>query len=62
MEKEKASDTKKSIPTYTKEKLLTFKRFANRVDLLRALLRENEEYTIEQAETAIDSFMKGKVN
>lgn len=62
MEKEKASDAKKSTPVYTKEKLLTFKRFANRVDLLRALLRENAEYTIEQAETAIDSFMKGKVN
>jgi len=59
MEKEK--EGKMAAPVYKKEKLLAFQRFANRVDLLRALLRDGEAYTIEQAEAAIAGFMKGKV-
>lgn len=61
MEKGKGIKANPAAPTFKKEKLLTFQRFANRVDLLKALLTDGSEYTIEQAEAAIDGFMKGKV-
>ena len=45
---------------FTKEKLLTFKRFADRRDLLCALLDEDETYTIKQVEKMITDFMRGR--
>lgn len=44
---------------YPKEKILTFERFAGRVDLLRALLKDGVCYTTDEAAAAIDKFMKG---
>lgn len=49
-------------PKFPKEKILTFKLFAGRRDLLSVLLEDGKEYTITQAEAAIRKFMKGKVN
>lgn len=49
-------------PKFPKEKILTFKRFAGRLDLLSVLLKDGKEYTLAQAEEAIRKFMKGKVN
>lgn len=46
---------------FPKEKLLTFERFADRRDLLSALLQDGREYTLSQAEAALRRFMKGKV-
>ncbi len=51
--------------TYTKAKLLTFKRYAHRRDLLTALLKDGEQYTTEQVDGLISNFMKpkkGRVN
>ena len=45
---------------FSKEKLLTFKRFADRRDLLCAILKEDEQYTIKQAEKMINDFMRGR--
>ena len=47
---------------FTKEKLLTFKRYKNRRDLLTALLDDNRRYTIKEADAAIENFMKGGVD
>ena len=49
-------------PKFPKEKILTFERFADRIDLLSVLLEDGREYTLAQAEAAIRKFMKGKVN
>lgn len=49
-------------PKFPKEKILTFKLFAGRRDLLSVLLKDGKEYTLAQAEEAIRKFMKGKVN
>lgn len=40
-------------PKFPKEKILTFKRFAGRRDLLSVLLEDGKEYTLAQAEEAI---------
>ena len=45
--------------TYSKAQLLTFKRYANRVDLLGALLKDKAEYTLEEVDELINKFMKG---
>ena len=46
--------------TFSKEKLLTFRRFAGRRDLLNAVLDEDTGYTIKQVEKIIDDFMRGR--
>ena len=47
--------------TFSKEKLLTFRRFADRRDLLSAILSDEEQYTIKQVEKMINDFMRGRV-
>ena len=49
---------KSAAPTHSKEQLLRSQRYAKRRDLLGALL---EWYTLEEVDTAIENFMKGKV-
>lgn len=62
MSKNKKTDSNviESI-TFTKEKLLKFKRYRNRIDLLNALLDDTRAYTFEEVDALIDNFMKGKV-
>lgn len=48
-------------PLYKKEQILQSKKFENRKDLIDALLREDELYTLGQVESEIEKFMKGKV-
>lgn len=43
---------------FTKEKLLTFARYANRRDLIGVLLEDNKTYTLRQVDAAIANFMK----
>lgn len=45
---------------FTKQKVLTFKRYANRRDLLSVLLKDGEIYTLDQVDGLIQNFMKGK--
>lgn len=53
----------KSPVTYSKEQILTFKRFSTRRDLLKVKLADDQRYTMDQAEAVIREFMtpKGKV-
>jgi hypothetical protein len=46
---------------FNKNKILGMKRYANRVDLLRVLLKPEKTYTLEAVDAAISDFMKGKV-
>lgn len=62
--KAKISETAQSVskaPAFSKEKILTFQRYAKRRDLLSVLLKNGQEYTHEQILSVIDDFMKGKV-
>lgn len=63
MEKETKRDNATATVTikYTKEQLTKSERYAKRRDLIGALLQDNVCYTIDEVETAIQNYMKGKV-
>lgn len=46
---------------FSKEQILTSAKFANRRDLVDALLDEKGKYTMEQVDELVNSFLKGKV-
>lgn len=46
---------------YTKEQLLASKRYANRRDVISALLDDGKTYTLTEVERLMNKFMKGKV-
>lgn len=48
--------------TYTVEQLAASKRYANRRDIIRALLEEGKTYTLDEVDRLIETYMKGKVN
>jgi hypothetical protein len=45
--------------TFDKEALLASDRYANRADLLAALLEEGRPYTLAQADAAIENYLNG---
>ena len=47
--------------TYKKEQLAASKRYANRRDLIRALLDSGKHYTLDEVDRLIESYMKGQV-
>lgn len=47
--------------TYKKEQLVASKRYANRRDLIRALLDSGKHYTLDEVDRLIESYMKGQV-
>lgn len=60
---EEAAPLVSNVPVFTKRNILTFKRYANRRDLLSVLLKDGEEYTMEQVDSLLQNFFKkGKVN
>lgn len=64
MAQAKTTNTEKApaAPTYTVEQLVGSKRYANRRDLIRALLDSGKTYTLHEVEELIENYMKGKVN
>lgn len=46
---------------YSKEQILVSTKYANRRDLVDALLDDKKKYTMETVDNMIESFMKGKV-
>lgn len=55
------TETTKQELTFTKSQILDSKKYANRRDALGAILADAEVYTVEQVDTLLDNFMKGKV-
>ena len=64
MAQAKTTNTEQAAPaaTYTNEQLAASKRYANRRDLIRALLEDGKAYTLKEADALIEKYMKGKVN
>ncbi len=55
---------KKSVRTaqaFSREQILESKLYRDRRDLLGALLKEGETYTLAQVDNLLEGFMKGKV-
>lgn len=57
-----AAPAEKAVsPVFSKQNILTFRRYAERRDLLSVLLEDGKMYTIDQVDDLIGQFMKGKV-
>ena len=52
---------KAASPVFSKQNILTFRRYARRRDLLSVLLEDGKMYTTNQVDDLIGQFMKGKV-
>lgn len=50
-----------AAPVYTKAQLLASKKYANRQDVLNALLEDGKTYTTDQVDALIEKYMKGQV-
>lgn len=46
---------------FTKQQILESKRYKNRRDLLRALLRDENTYTLKQVDAALCAYLKREV-
>lgn len=53
--------TEKGEAAYSREQLLSSKRYAERRDLLSALLLDSREYTCGEVDSMIDHYEKGRV-
>ena len=49
-----------AAPAFSKENLLTFRRYAKRRDLLSVLLEDGERYTAAQVDEMLQTFMTRK--
>ena len=47
--------------TYTKEQIIGSRKYADRVDLLSALLEPGKSYTLEEVDKKMEKYMKGAV-
>lgn len=57
----KKTENIEQIPVFTKEQILWSKKYANRRDVLGAILEDGKQYTLTEVDTLLDKFMKGKV-
>lgn len=46
---------------YSRDQILISGRYAEKRDLLRVLLTDSREYTLEEVDDLIDNYMKGRV-
>jgi vacuolar-type H+-ATPase subunit E/Vma4 len=46
---------------FTKEQILASKKYSNRRDVLGAILTDGKTYVLEQVDSLLEKFMKGKV-
>lgn len=45
---------------YTKEQILSSKKYSRRKDVLNVVLKDNQQYTLKEVDGLIDNFMKLK--
>ena len=51
----------KATTKYSKEQLVRSERYMHRRDLLNALLKDGAVYSIQEVDTMLEKYMKGKV-
>ena len=56
-----AARSEQTEPMFSKEQILASARFANRRDLVNALLDEKKSYTVKNVDSLIEKYMKGQV-
>lgn len=62
MNKSKSEKKEVKENKFSKEQLLKSQKYKDKIDLINALLKENERYSLSDVDMIIDIFMKGKVN
>ncbi len=50
------------VNKFSKEKIVSSKRYKDKVDLVNALLSDSKEYSLSEVDDIINNFMKGKVD
>lgn len=60
--KNKTETVEQSAVVFTKEQILCSKKYKYRRDALGVVLTDGKEYTLDEVDTLLDEFMKGKVN
>lgn len=59
--KNKTDKTDKTTEAlYTKEQILSSKKYSHRKDVLNVVLKDNQQYTLKEVDELIDNFMKLK--
>mgnify|MGYP000754923800 FL=1 len=56
-----AARSEQTEPMFSKEQILASARFANRRDLVDALLDEDKSYTMKTVDNLVEKYMKGQV-
>lgn len=56
-----AARSEQTEPMFSKEQILASARFANRRDLVDAILDKDKRYTFETVDALIEEYMKGQV-
>lgn len=57
----KTAEEPVTAPRFTKAQLMSSRKYADRKDLIGALLDDGIEYTVSQVDGLIENFLKGKV-
>lgn len=57
----RSEQTEPMLPMFSKEQILASARFANRRDLVDALLDEDKSYTMKTVDNLVEKYMKGQV-
>lgn len=55
------ANSEQTEPVFSKEQILASDRYANRRDLVDALLDTDKSYTLKTVDNLIDKYMKGQV-
>jgi hypothetical protein len=58
---ETVAKSEQTEPVFSKEQILASDRYANRRDLVDALLDTDKSYTLKTVDNLIDKYMKGQV-
>ena len=58
---EAVAKSEQTEPMFSKEQILASARFANRRDLVDALLDEDKSYTMKTVDNLVEKYMKGQV-
>lgn len=61
MAKKKIDEVEQEVVTFTKEQILASKRYSNRKDVLGVILTDKKGYTLDQVDSLLEKFLKGKV-
>lgn len=60
--KEVESEPMTEVVTFTKEQIVSAKKYIHRKDVVNVILKNEQSYTLDEVDELIENFMKEKVN